>query len=187
MPTRSPATRSTPASTSSSPTRSIASRRTPPYSIERSYFPSLVERSETFVAYVYRGYWIDIGTPEKYVQVHRDIMDGTFHAAPFAGAPAAVSVATDGAHRGWRDDHRAVLHRRRRGRQGGRADRPVYGDRPPVPCRGSTRTSTASIVWANSWIGRDARRRGRDPRPQLPHRPQRVGRATAACSATSRS
>jgi NDP-sugar pyrophosphorylase family protein len=32
---------------------------------------------------VYRGYWIDIGTPEKYVQVHRDIMDGKFHAAPF--------------------------------------------------------------------------------------------------------
>ena len=35
-------------------------------SIERSYFPSLVERGETFVAYVDRGYWIDIGTPEKY-------------------------------------------------------------------------------------------------------------------------
>jgi len=53
------------------------------WSIERSFFPSLIERGETFVAYVYRGYWIDIGTPEKYVQVHRDIMDGRFHAAPF--------------------------------------------------------------------------------------------------------
>ncbi|HEV3141085.1 MAG TPA: NDP-sugar synthase, partial [Vicinamibacterales bacterium] len=48
------------------------------WSIERSFFPSLIERSETFVAYVYRGYWIDIGTPEKYMQVHRDIMDGRF-------------------------------------------------------------------------------------------------------------
>ncbi len=38
-----------------------------PYSIERGYFPSLIERKETFVAYVERGYWIDIGTPEKYV------------------------------------------------------------------------------------------------------------------------
>jgi mannose-1-phosphate guanylyltransferase len=56
-----------------------------PYSIERSYFPSLIERGETFVAYVYNGYWIDIGTPEKYMQVHRDIMDGRFRAAPFAG------------------------------------------------------------------------------------------------------
>jgi NDP-sugar pyrophosphorylase family protein len=53
------------------------------WSIERSFFPSLIERKETFVAYVYRGYWIDIGTPEKYVQVHRDIMDGKFRAAPF--------------------------------------------------------------------------------------------------------
>ena len=48
------------------------------WSIERSFFPSLIERSETFVGYVYRGYWIDIGTPEKYIQVHRDIMDGRF-------------------------------------------------------------------------------------------------------------
>src|SRR6476646_1462621 len=55
-----------------------------PWSIERSLFPSLIERQETFVAYVYRGYWIDIGTPEKYMQVHRDIMDGRFRAAPFA-------------------------------------------------------------------------------------------------------
>jgi NDP-sugar pyrophosphorylase family protein len=55
------------------------------WSIERSFFPSLVERGETFVASVYRGYWIDIGTPVKYQQVHYDIMDGRFSAPPFAG------------------------------------------------------------------------------------------------------
>src|SRR5918992_216776 len=55
------------------------------WSIERSYFPSLVERGETFVGYIYTGYWIDIGTPEKYMQVHRDIMDGRFDAVPFRG------------------------------------------------------------------------------------------------------
>jgi NDP-sugar pyrophosphorylase family protein len=67
-----------------------------PWSIERSYFPSLVERGETFVAFVYDGYWIDIGTPEKYTQVHRDIMDGRFRAAPFIdlAAPRAA-VAPD--------------------------------------------------------------------------------------------
>jgi NDP-sugar pyrophosphorylase family protein len=66
------------------------------WSIERSYFPSLIERNEAFVAYIYNGYWIDIGTPEKYTQVHRDIMDGRYVAAPFQGlaAPRAV-VATD--------------------------------------------------------------------------------------------
>src|SRR5213079_1792709 len=55
-----------------------------PWSIERSFFPSLIERQEAFVAYIYNGYWIDIGTPEKYMQVHKDIMDRRFHAAPFA-------------------------------------------------------------------------------------------------------
>jgi NDP-sugar pyrophosphorylase family protein len=66
-----------------------------PWSIERSFFPSLIERAETFVAYVYRGYWIDIGTPDKYSQVHRDIMDGRFRAAPFADAPMKTWVAPD--------------------------------------------------------------------------------------------
>ena len=69
-----------------------------PWSIERSFFPSLIERHETFVAYVYRGYWIDIGTPEKYVQVHRDIMDGRFagrRAAPFVNTRGATWISAD--------------------------------------------------------------------------------------------
>ncbi len=57
------------------------------WSIERRYFPSLVERKETFLAYIHDGYWIDIGTPAKYQQVHRDIMDGRFAAPPFAARP----------------------------------------------------------------------------------------------------
>ncbi len=56
------------------------------WSIERAYFPSRVECKDTDVAYLYDGYWIDIGAPDKYIQVHRDIMDGTFAAAPFIGA-----------------------------------------------------------------------------------------------------
>src|SRR6478736_2114513 len=67
-----------------------------PWSIERSFFPSFIERGETFVAYQYNGYWIDIGTPEKYTQVHRDIMDGRYQAPPFAGrAPGYAFVAPD--------------------------------------------------------------------------------------------
>ncbi len=54
------------------------------WSIEREFFPSLVERQETFVAHVDRGYWLDIGTPEKYVQAHRDIMTGRCRAYPYA-------------------------------------------------------------------------------------------------------
>jgi NDP-sugar pyrophosphorylase family protein len=59
------------------------------WSIERSFFPSLIERGETFVAHIDQGYWIDIGTPAKYLQVHRDIMDGRYSAPPFNGASSA--------------------------------------------------------------------------------------------------
>ena len=66
-----------------------------PWSIERSFFPSLIDRSETFVGYVDRSYWIDIGTPDKYMQVHRDIMDCRYLAPPFAKAPSSVWIAAD--------------------------------------------------------------------------------------------
>src|SRR5919201_6639230 len=69
-----------------------------PWSIERSFFPSLIERHETFVGYIYAGYWIDIGTPEKYMQVHRDMMDGRFtayRAAPYATKPCAAWVSPE--------------------------------------------------------------------------------------------
>lgn len=66
-----------------------------PYSIERGYFPSLVERGETFVAYVERGYWIDIGTPEKYRDVHRDIFDGRCPLGPAGISSGQPVVAPD--------------------------------------------------------------------------------------------
>ena len=50
---------------------------------------------------MYRGYWIDIGTPEKYMQVHRDMMDGRYighrgrPAAPFADGAGTVVVAPE--------------------------------------------------------------------------------------------
>jgi mannose-1-phosphate guanylyltransferase len=70
--------------------------RIPPdvaWSIERSFFPSFIERGETFLASIYRDYWIDIGTPEKYMQVHRDIMDGRYSMPPFNGEPGIAWVS----------------------------------------------------------------------------------------------
>ena len=65
------------------------------WSIERRYFPSLVERGETFVAYVDRGYWLDIGTPESYVRAHRDLMALRCSTGPFVGQPPGT-VSQDG-------------------------------------------------------------------------------------------
>jgi mannose-1-phosphate guanylyltransferase len=125
------------------------------WSIERRFFPSLIENAETFVAYVYRGYWIDIGTPEKYTQVHCDIMDGRFRAAPFAGAPSAVFVAP-----GARVEEGAAL------------EGPCFIDDGAVIKTGASigpytsigrhchveehATVDHAIVWANSRISQDA-------------------------------
>jgi len=47
--------------------------------VDRAQLLSVTHRTrpETFIAVTHRGYWIDIGTPKKYMQVHRDIMDRT--------------------------------------------------------------------------------------------------------------
>jgi mannose-1-phosphate guanylyltransferase len=48
------------------------------HSIERGFFPALLARGDLVLGPVHRGYWIDIGTPEKYLQVHRDILNRRF-------------------------------------------------------------------------------------------------------------
>ena len=48
------------------------------HSIERAFFPALIARGDRMTGFIHRGYWIDIGTPEKYLQVHRDILRGRF-------------------------------------------------------------------------------------------------------------
>ena len=63
------------------------------YSFERGFFPSLLKDNIPFYAYVHRGYWIDIGTPEKYLRVHRDILS---RALPFEGfSPNAGGTYVD--------------------------------------------------------------------------------------------
>jgi len=58
------------------------------YSIERGFFPALLARGDLVLGPVHRGYWIDIGTPEKYLQVHRDILHRRFP-VPLDGEPRA--------------------------------------------------------------------------------------------------
>lgn len=49
-----------------------------PYSIERGFFPSLISTGERVQAFTHAGYWIDIGTHQKYLQVHLDLLSGRF-------------------------------------------------------------------------------------------------------------
>ncbi|MEE8353483.1 MAG: NDP-sugar synthase [Dehalococcoidales bacterium] len=45
-------------------------------SIERETFPGLVADDRPVYAFQSTGYWMDAGTPEKYLQLHRDLLGG---------------------------------------------------------------------------------------------------------------
>jgi NDP-sugar pyrophosphorylase family protein len=49
-----------------------------PYSFERGLFPTLLENKERVLSYTMHDYWIDIGTPKKYLEVHHDILAKRF-------------------------------------------------------------------------------------------------------------
>jgi len=126
------------------------------WSIERSFFPSLIDRGERFVAHVLPGYWIDIGTPAKYRQVHHDIMDGRYASPPFAGATRGLAWVSPDA----------------RVEEGAHIEGPCFIDAGAVIKPGARilpysvigrhchveegAVVDGAIVWANGWIGRDA-------------------------------
>ena len=120
---------------------------------------SLIERGETFVAYTDRGYWIDIGTRQKYRQVHRDIMDGRYQAPPFSGASALSWIAPDA-----------------RVEDGAQIEGPCFIDEGTV-IRSGARVGPYSvigrhchieekaeidgaIIWPNSWVGAESKLSG---------------------------
>jgi mannose-1-phosphate guanylyltransferase len=47
-----------------------------PSSFERHLFPQLLKMGEPILSYPSDNYWIDIGTPEKYLMVHHDLLSG---------------------------------------------------------------------------------------------------------------
>ncbi|MCX6000681.1 MAG: NDP-sugar synthase, partial [Chloroflexi bacterium] len=46
------------------------------FMFERDLFPGLLAKAAPMYGYRSSGYWIDIGTPEKYLQVHCDLLEG---------------------------------------------------------------------------------------------------------------
>ncbi|HXF97810.1 MAG TPA: NDP-sugar synthase [Gaiellaceae bacterium] len=49
-------------------------------SIEREVFPQLAEEGSVY-GIALSGYWLDVGTPESYLQAHRDVLERTFPSA----------------------------------------------------------------------------------------------------------
>ncbi len=64
-------------------------------SIERETFPRLLDLGVPVYAYSSSAYWIDIGTPAKYLQLHRDLLSGKCQQyAPASGEEISIGENT---------------------------------------------------------------------------------------------
>jgi mannose-1-phosphate guanylyltransferase len=63
-------------------------------SIERDIFPALIEAGRRVYGFVSDAYWIDLGTPEKYLRAQADVLDGRVRGTPAYDAPYVAAGAT---------------------------------------------------------------------------------------------
>ncbi|MBA3729126.1 MAG: NDP-sugar synthase, partial [Actinobacteria bacterium] len=67
-----------------------------PVSIERETFPALIAAGRPVFGHVSRAYWMDLGTPGKYLQATFDVLEGRVggldYPAPFLAETAEVSL-----------------------------------------------------------------------------------------------
>ena len=67
-----------------------------PLSVEREVFPTLIGRGERVQAFGSAAYWMDVGTPETYLQAHFDVLEGRVRGlrydAPFRAPDAEVDL-----------------------------------------------------------------------------------------------
>src|SRR6185295_2894946 len=119
------------------------------YSFERGLFPTLLEHKELVLSYILDGYWIDIGTPQKYVEVHHDILAGKFH-SPRVSSGARPGSASANAF----IDEKSIIHSDVTIRAGVRIENSVIGRN----CRiDEAEQIVDSILWPGSTIDADAR------------------------------
>jgi mannose-1-phosphate guanylyltransferase len=65
-------------------------------SIEREVFPDLIRSGAAVLSFVSNDYWMDLGTPEKYLRATFDALDGRIrglrYPSPYVDAGASVSL-----------------------------------------------------------------------------------------------
>jgi len=61
-------------------------------SIERETFPKILAEGQPLYAYTTNDYWIDVGRPEQYLTVHRDILDGSMPLRVEPGTNGSVHI-----------------------------------------------------------------------------------------------
>jgi len=124
-------------------------------SIERLVMPSLIAQGELVLAYASDTYWKDVGTPERYLQVHSDLLHGSI--ANWVSATIESKPEIGRAAQIWPDARiggRVVIG------EGCRVGALAHISGPSVlghDCDIHERTRIeASIIWAGSSIGAGA-------------------------------
>jgi mannose-1-phosphate guanylyltransferase len=64
-------------------------------SIEREIFPAVIEAGHAVFGYVADAYWMDLGTPEKYLQAHFDLLAGRVRDVEYASPWIAPNADVD--------------------------------------------------------------------------------------------
>jgi mannose-1-phosphate guanylyltransferase len=62
-------------------------------SIERRVFPELIAERRPVYGFLSEAYWLDLGTPEKYLRAHFDLLEGRVLGEPPYAAPHVASGA----------------------------------------------------------------------------------------------
>src|SRR5215475_12572821 len=120
------------------------------YSFERGLFPTLLEHKQPVLSFIMDGYWIDIGTPGKYLEVHHDILSRKFQslrvarsALDRASLPAGTAV-----------DEKSIIDHDVTIRDGVRIENSVIGKNCKI---GSGVQIIDSVIWSGNTIDADAR------------------------------
>ncbi|HYR85334.1 MAG TPA: NDP-sugar synthase [Terriglobia bacterium] len=124
-----------------------------PYSFERGLFPTLLEHKEPVLSFVMDSYWIDIGTPRKYLEVHQDILAKKFasprvspNALDRPSLPAGATV-----------DEKSIIDQGVTIRSGVRIENSVIGRNCKID---EGAQIIDSVVWSGNTIDADARVNG---------------------------
>jgi mannose-1-phosphate guanylyltransferase len=67
------------------------------FSLERDVFPGLVDAGAPLYAVRTDAYWVDVGTPAKYLEANRDALSGVYRTDAVAAPGPAVSLVARGA------------------------------------------------------------------------------------------
>jgi NDP-sugar pyrophosphorylase family protein len=120
------------------------------YSFERGLFPTLLEHKETVSSFILDRYWIDIGTPRKYLEVHHDILAGKFSSPRVS--PSELNRASLPA--GAMVDEKSIIDHDVTIREGVRIENSVIGKN----CKISEGAQIIdSVVWSGNTIDAEAR------------------------------